>query len=123
MDQIFIYDDIIKNPWDAYRNCKQERVRLCVETTFRLYRVVLIPVVSSRTVEVLEKDFIRYIRSFLEKTDSIESIQTTLQSTHSDGVEDCSETDGVYSAGTKAKLSIYLSIYLSFTPPRPSILL
>ena len=25
-------------------------------------------------------------------------------------VEDCSETDGVHSAGTKAKLSIYLSI-------------
>ena len=24
-------------------------------------------------------------------------------------VEDCSETDGVHSAGTKAKLSIYLS--------------
>ena len=55
---------ILLNPWDAYRKCKQERVRLCVETTFRLYRVVLIPVVSSRTVEVLEKDFIRYIRSF-----------------------------------------------------------
>jgi hypothetical protein len=32
-------------------------------------------------------------------------------------VEDCSETDGVFSAGTKAKLSIYLgkSIYLSIT--------
>ena len=29
-------------------------------------------------------------------------------------VEDCSETDGVHSAGTKAKLSIYLSMYVNF---------
>ena len=31
-------------------------------------------------------------------------------------VEDCSETDGVHSAGTKAKLSIYLSIYIWTVP-------
>ena len=33
-------------------------------------------------------------------------------------VEDCSETDGVHSAGTKAKLSIYLSI--DVVPPKRS---
>ena len=34
-------------------------------------------------------------------------------------VEDCSETDGVHSAGTKAKLSIYLSIQVKSIEGNP----